>query len=417
MSQYKIRPELALSVILFLLSACHHEQSFMILGNIEDPQHQIADTIAKVISRNTKFEMTIKAGLGNLSNLDSIRNGRADFAIVDNFAPTSPEVNAVLPLYPQVLHVVHKGHFKPETLHELLEGRKIFAGIEGSGTMRFVEQLLVDYGINATTIDFVGIYDIFEADVIFSFTDLLRFEELKDLEGYRLFSFDEASRLGHGSLAEGICLRYPQFEPFVIPKELYGRYTENPVLTVKVDALLVCRADLSVDEVYEISKILNEQKQSLVGINPLLADFGHHFDPDQLSFNLHPGAQNYLNRYEPGFLERYADVLSVVLTIIFALISAGYSLKEFQNSKKKNKIDAFYQAIQLIINEIKTVDSIEHVSKLRQRIDELRETTLSLVIDEKLAANESFSIFLNLCTQAQTELASKEADLRPKEQA
>ena len=240
---------------------------------------------------------------------------------------------------------------------------------------------------------------------------MLRYEELRDLSGYRLYSFDDASRLGRGSLAEGICLRYPQFEPFVIPRELYGPYTDQPILTVKVDALLVCRADLKVDDVFEITKVLNEQKQALVGINPLLADFGHDFDPDQLSFNLHPGARNYLDRYQPGFLERYADVLSVVFTVIFALISAGYSLREYQNTKKKDKIDNFYQSVQLIIHEIRLAKDQEQLELLKGKIDQLRETTLQLVIEEKLAANESFSIFLNLCGHAQSELANRQKEL------
>ena len=127
-----------------------------------------------------------------------------------------------MPLYPQILHVLHKRGYNVETIDELLRNKKIYCGLPGSGTYRFVQDLMKDYGIRQSEVTFLSDIEFFKADVIFSFTDLLGNSELRDLSDYELFSFDDVNKLGRGSLAEGICTRYPHFSTFIIAKDVYG---------------------------------------------------------------------------------------------------------------------------------------------------------------------------------------------------
>jgi hypothetical protein len=301
-----------------------------------------------------------------------------------------------MPLYPQLLHILYRKETHPRTLKELFQAGKLFAGTEGSGTKRFVDELLHDLAIDKSKCTFVDIYDFFEADVIFTFTDLLTREELRDLSGYHLFSLDDVANLGSGSLAESICTRHPQFEPFIISKELYGSFTEHAILTVKVDAILVCRTDLDAGVVHRVIQTLSNYNQDLKNINPLLYRFTAEFDPHKLSYTIHPGTRQYLERNEPTFFERYAESIGVVVTILIAFASAAFSLTQWQQQRKKNKIDVYYHKLLLLRAKVKEANGPDELGALTTELHSIQEETIGLVTREKLLANDSYLIFLKL---------------------
>ena len=401
----------ALAFLCSLLSGCNKEkQSYKILGNIEDPQNEIAITIASVLNRHLQDTIKVVAGIGSLANLDSLEMGRADFGIIDNYSRFSDKVSSLMPLYPQVLHILHKRERHPVSLQELFTAGKIFAGIEGSGTRKFVEQLMIDLNVNEEQIEFVDIFNLFEADVIFSFTDLLTQAELRDLTDYKLFSIDRVDNLGKGSLAEAICTRHPQFEPFVIARNLYGDFTDQPVLTIKVDAILVCRTDLDKEFVYSVVETLMENRQDMKNINPLLFDISMDFDPQRLNFAVHQGAREFINRYEPTFLEKYADVFSVIISVFLMLASGVFTVSRWQRARKKTKIDVYYKKLIQVRNHIQTANSAEELKTLEVSLKSIQEETIHLVVREKLMADETFSIFLNLSKIVMDEIRQKRTE-------
>lgn len=316
-----------------------------------------------------------------------------------------------MPLYPQILHILHKRDRHPNSLRELMLSGKIFAGVPGSGTNNFIGHLIDDMGLQRDQLEFVGIFDLFNADVIFSFTDLLTLNELRDLSDFQLFSIDAVENLGKGSFAEGICIRYPQFDPYVIPREVYGTFTEHPVLTIKVDAVLICRSNLSDDLVYNVLQIISENREDLQRINPLLYHITTDYDVRELNFKLHPGARNYLNRYEPSFIEKHAEVLSIILTVALAIASGLYTILRWQKGRKKNKIDVYYQELIAIRGMIPDSASIAQIEQLEQSLINVQEETIQLVVKEKLLADESFSIFLNLSRIVMDEIRRRMAVL------
>ena len=252
------------------------------------------------------------------------------------------------------------------------------------------------------------VYDFFEADVIFAFTDLLTQEELRDLEGYHLYSIDEVANLGKGSLAEGICTRHPQFEPYVIARDLYGSFTERAILTIKVDAILVCRADLDPIIVYNTIQTLSENSQDLKNINPLLYQFSSDFDPGKLSFALHSGSREYLDRNDPTLFERHAELIGAIVTILVALASTLYTITKWLLLKKKNKIDVYYQRLISIRKKTQVAENSETLRALKVELQATQEETIDLVTHEKLLADDSFLIFLNLSKIVNDEIDKKQ---------
>jgi TRAP-type uncharacterized transport system substrate-binding protein len=394
--------------VLVLVFACNKaDDRIKILGNIEEPQNQIAVTIAHILNQHLPDTVFVSIGKGSLANLDSLEAGKADLGIVDNYARFSDRVSSIMPLYPQVLHILYKEELQPKSFHDLVLNGKIFAGLEGSGTFRFVELLLHDLGISKDKCQFVDVYDYFEADVIFAFTDLLTFEELRDLEGYKLFSIDTIENLGKGSLAESISIRHPQFEPYIIPRDLYGKFNDIPVLTVKVEALLVCRADLESELVYKIIQTLSENSQTIKDINPLLYEFSSDFDPRKLTFSLHLAARDYLDRHEPSFLERYAEMFGVIVSVFVALASSIYTITQWREKRRKNKIDIYYSKLLGYRKQIGENLKIEQLQQIEIELKLLLETTLDLVAREKIAADESFLIFLDVSKIVMKEVEDK----------
>ncbi len=389
-------PAYAGALILLLNISCEERREYKILGNIEDPQNEIAVAIAKVLSKNLHDSILVSPGIGSLANVDSLIKGKADLAIVDNYSSYNPAVTSIMPVYGQILHILHKKNYAPKSLMELIKGKKVFAGNRGSGSWSFIRRLLVDFEIDTTSLEFVNAHNLFEADVIVAFTDLLSPDELQDLTDYTLFSLDDINNLGRGSIVEGICTRYPQFDPYIISKNTYGSFTPMPLLTVKVDAILVCRASLSEAFVFDVMEELNIHKQEIATINPLLYRFSSDFDPKNLSFQLHEGARKYLARYEPSFMEKHAELLGVVISILLAIASAVYSITRWQRMKKKNKIDLYYIKLFTLRNKIPLTKNKQEIEELDRDLKTIQEETFGLVISEKLLADESFSIFLNL---------------------
>ncbi|CAN5332402.1 hypothetical protein BH09BAC3_BH09BAC3_29130 [soil metagenome] len=385
-----------LLTFLVVVSCNNKKESYTILGNIEDPQNQIAVTVASILNQHIDDSLQVIRGVGSMANLDSLEKGLADFGIVDNYARFSDRVYTVVPLYPQVLHILYKSRNHPVSLQELFSLGKIFAGTPESGTYRFVHELMNDLGIDKDACTFVDVFNFFEADVIFSFTDLLTLEELRDLAGYRLFSIDDVAKLGQGSVVEAICARHPQLEPYIISRSQYGSFTETAILTLKVDAVLVCRSDIDPNFIYNVVKILAENSQELKKINPLLYKFSSDFDPITQNFVIHQGTRDFLNRHEPSFFERYAELLGVLVTIFVALASSLFTIAKWQQSKKKSKVDVYYQKLMTIRKNARESVSYQSLLELKAQLQAMQEETVDLVTREKLAADESFLIYLSL---------------------
>jgi TRAP-type uncharacterized transport system substrate-binding protein len=385
-------------LLLFVLFvSCKETPVYTIASSVEEPQNTIARLIAKIINENTSDSIRISSGFGSLSNLDSVSKGVIDLAIVDNYITQREGVRAIYPIYPQILHVLHKKGMGAESFKDLIAGRKVFAGSKGSGSYRLLLKLLQELNIRMNDFEMLPTSRLFDADVIFTFTDIIGYAELRDLEGYEFFSFDHPENLGSGTFVEGVCLRYPQLKPFVIPKNLYGEYNQKSILTLSSDAVLVCGKNLGDEFVYNLAKVLNENRQKLSAISPLLYEgLRDDVDLQRLSFPVHQGARNFFERNEPTFIERYAELGGVIFSVFVALGSGLYTLNRIREQKKKDHIDEYYDKLMKMRKKVAYIHTRKDANALIDRVKDIQEITLQLVIEEKLLANESFSIFLTL---------------------
>lgn len=377
----------------------------------DEPIGEISAQIEEIIETHTVHKVERVISDGSIANLDSLKQGRADLAIVENFIPFEDSIKTVLKLYPQILHIFYASDTTIHSLEGLLYDKDVFIGLEGSGSYRFMMILFDYFQLDKSRINVVD--NAFVNDVIAGFIDIISQDQLQGLETFKLFSFDQITTFGQGSVVEGIALRYPQVRPFVIPSGTYAKLNPMPIVTLATDAILVARATMSEDDVYDITKAIFNDKQQLTGISPLIQKgLVENFDRSELSFPLHEGARIFLDRDEPSPLERYAELSGVIFSILVAFISALVSLSKWHNQTKKDRVDIFYQQLMDIKNHIPKIrSSSDGVLKIKE-IHDAQHKAFQMLINEELSANESFRIYMELSKETSMEIKRRVRTLR-----
>jgi len=384
-----------------MLAGCGQRQHELLLATPAEPiSAEIMTGLAERLGESSaiRAEMTIDR-YSEEAALDSIEAGRVDIALVSNNLPFRNSVETLMPLYPAVLHIAYRAGRDTASPQALLRDATVFAGLEGSSSRLIFEQLVTRLGVDRSSYVFVD--DPAEVpDVIIVFAPIST-EEMEELNGYRLYSMARPSEIGTGSKVDAAILLNPTLRPFIIPAGIYGEATPEAVVTVAVDRLLVARHDLPSSVVYDFIAEVLRLKPTLAATWPgIFFDLSEDFDVGNASFKLHGGTLDYLNREAPTVYERYSGVAEVIVTLILALASATVAGVRIYNRYRKNRIDSFcIRAIELrdsLADGAGGAERREVVAQLR----DLQTEAFSLLADEKLAADESFQIFITLSNDA-----------------
>lgn len=102
----------------------------------------------------------------------------------------------------------------------------------------------------------------------------------------------------------------------------------------------------------------------------------------------------YLNRDQPTFLERYAELVALLFSVAVVLLGAAGSVMRMLRRTKKDRIDVYYQKVQDV--EQRLLDSEDDVRAAQRELEQLKALAVQQLQEERLQANESFSIFLDL---------------------
>ncbi|MEP0367888.1 MAG: TAXI family TRAP transporter solute-binding subunit [Cyclobacteriaceae bacterium] len=390
---------------MILMTSCNTKNNkYSIIYSEEEPLGEISRNLEKIWEEELGLDIKLINGSGSSANLDSVAKGRADFTITENYIPFKQDVSSMLVFFPQVLHIFYSAPETPKSFAELVVGKRVFMGAEGSGSFRFMIKLFEFFKINRSQVQIVD--DPFEnVDVFAGFNDILEDNNLMGLESFKLYSFDRIDHFGHGSLAEAIALKYPKVHPYVIPEGTYGDITKEAILTLSSDAVLVVRSGIPEEDVYEMIKSAFHHKQEFNDISPLVyKGMDEQFDRTSLTFPLHEGARIYLDRDEPSVFERYAELAGVLFSMGLALWSGIISIKRWQTQRKKDRVDIFYKDLIEIKNEISSIRTTDVGLQKLTVIKNSQNKAFNMLINEELEANESFRIYMELSKETINEL-------------
>lgn len=401
MNALKYLPRLTAIAAIALLAGCERGPTELrLVAPSSDLDFEIVTDLAATLNEGSEFRLVIgdEQQPGEVA-LDKILAGEADLALVSNYLPFREHVATVMPVYPSVLHIAYREGRDASDGFTLLDNAKVFAGAEGSASRLMFERIADRIGLNADQYSYVEnttLSEDPELDIAVIFAPVSP-QRRTELAGFNLYSFGTPADIGTGSIIDAATLLNPPLRAFVIPASTYGAANTDPVVTVAVDKILVARHDLSPSVVYDLVNAVRRARPALAANRPGLFDrLGDSFDVSKSTFVLHSGTQNFLQRDEPTIYERYSGVAEVVVTLMIGVISASFALFRIIKIKRKNRIDEFYSAALAIRDKLTASQSEDDVYLAVEEIQALQDKAFAQLVDEKLAADESFRIFMSL---------------------
>ena len=408
-------PLVFVASLVLLVTACDSASNELtIVRPTEILDHDIVEEVEEIFDSNSALSVTLTdEALSESDALEAVASGAADLALVSNYLPFRDDIATVMPLYPTVLHIGAGRHMDNALELELPAGAVIYAGPEGSASRLVFERIaqrmdLTDGEFNYAD-DVTAPVDLVVVFAPISRENIEVVEGLREsIPGFQLVSTGAPDEIGSGNLVDAVVLLVPNFRPFVIPRGTYGDLTPGPIVTLAVDKMLVTRPDLEPTLVYDLILEFMRLQPALAANRPsLFQRMSNDFDTSRSTWVVHSGAQSYLQRNEPTMYERYSGVAEVVVTLFVALASATVAGIRIYRMRRKNRIDTFYKRAMEIRREAAGSDDKEACGRLADDLRSLQETAFSQLMDEKLAADESFRIFITLSNDVLEEIDAR----------
>lgn len=249
-------------------------------------------------------ELTVLPTKGSVENLDGLRTGRFDLAIVqadlevDAFRGTGvfaasgrfEGLRSVLSLHEEGLALVVRPDVKVKDLKGL-KGRKVDLGAVGSGGRPIVERLTATLGVKPVELrsgeSAAALCDrrIDAAFLFIGHPSPVLVDALSRCKG-RLLPVV-------GPLADQLRRDVPEVTATSIPVDLYPT-VRKPVPTIGVRAVLVARADTPDAALTAILATVQQNRELLRMMNPALSDLrDRSLKPEVGAVPLHPAAERF----------------------------------------------------------------------------------------------------------------------------
>jgi TRAP-type uncharacterized transport system substrate-binding protein len=390
-----------LGVFLLGLGACGESVTEFRMRMLPEDASGGGDSLSPIFEQKSQVRIVHVPTDISLSGLELLASGEVDLALVDNSSPFHSGVRAVLPVFKSVLHLLMSDDADFTDPEQSLRGKTIFI-YEGSAAGKaFLRIIASRQQLEPDEYTVVTALAPGETDLIIYFGPINPRDHSWYTNGYSLYSMKNDD-LEQALSSEAISYLVPQMQPKIIPAHTYDLPgNDQPIYSLQVDTVLAASKSASESAVYELTKTLVERKPWFSAIAPgVFSGITEDFDPMTLSLPLHRGARRYLERDEPSVLERYAESINMLVYVFFLLITGVVGLTRWHARRKKDRIDEFYSRIIAIRLRARS----EPHTQLLLELQQLELEAFDSLISEKLAANESFRIFIELLTRAISEL-------------
>ncbi len=345
---------------------------------------------------------------GSGESMRMLGENGCSLAIVQDGTAADGEVRLLAPMHEEIVHVLVNSGSEVRNL-ENLRGKRIAIGPADSGTRQLVVPLFRHFGLGEGkyTPKFVGakeacrLLTVGEIDAAIVVTGLGApvIRDAVSRGGLRFMSLGDDP--GPGGVMAGFQAAYPFVRPVLIPRHAYPAENEGtwaapqkPIVSAAVRSLLVCRADLPERVAERVVRSLFTDRGQLVQTHPAAAQIREPRPDESFGFPVHPGAEAYYRRGAPSFIERYAEVLALCISLLIGLFGGLTALRRWIERRKKDRIDVFYGDLDSVLERLRQGELTR--SELTDAVDEvrrLRHAAFQMLIAERLEADESFRIF------------------------
>jgi TRAP transporter TAXI family solute receptor len=377
------------------------------------------------------IKIQIVSTAGSLDNAKRLQNKKADLALVQNDIQATAEIRSITAIHPELLHFLCHKDSGVQTLQDL-SGKKVAVGLKDSGTERFTMELFGYFGVDPSTLQLTHLpidkaakeLIAGEVSAILYVTGLgnsavmkaigsgnVRFAQLASPSnpGTSTETWNDAN-LWSETLSTGFKIHHPHVSPHTIPLLAYRGadsqqgHPHQPVATVGVKAVLVCHKELPNELAETIARTIFEHRAVLSQKHIAFVSLNEKSSIAHLQFPLHIGAEQFFQRKDPGFLEKYVEVMGFVLTVALIIWSGLIWARRWYIQRRKNRIDTYYQAVEDIIRRLQDGTDLNEIDELEGELLKIRQRASAELVNEQLDANESYIIYQNMLNGCQTML-------------
>src|SRR5690625_4344262 len=276
-------------------------------GGSSGPYNIIGTALAEVYSDEFGINSRTQTTGASVENANLFAQDKIEMALMmsdvlteavegeGNFDEQIEEIMQIGTLYPNFVQIVTTADSGIETFDDL-KGKRIAVGDQNSGVEVNARNLLNGHGITYDDIDvdYLGYAEAADGlragqlDAAFLTSGLPNSSllELSETLDIRLVSIDPAD-------IEKIAEDQAYFVPMEIPEGTYGN--DEPIPKAAIMNALAVHADLSEDDVYELTKTFFENLNSLENAHQAAKDISVEAAQEGLVAPIHPGAERYYN--------------------------------------------------------------------------------------------------------------------------
>ncbi len=342
--------------------------------------------------------------------VESLLDGSAQLAIVENTRGFEAGLRSILPLYQSVVHLAVRKDLRIDEFDA--SGKTLSLQIvDNSHTARIVLRLLFERAE-----ELPERYELWEPgdagapDVLFYVGPINPRNTAWFPDGFTLVPLSRFDAAGAEFYIDGISFLVPQLSSTRIPALTYSLPgNEVGIDALAVDMVLVAHKSADETAIYQLTRVLMEQKQRFAAVEPTLFRWmGSDFNARDLTYPLHRGARQYFERDEPGFLERYAESLNFLVYLVVLLFTGALAFGRWRARRRKDRIDGFY----LRVLNLRRGAGFEDPRQMLTELEQIEDDAFTGLINERLAADDSFRIFTELAEGLRVELKANLADRR-----
>lgn len=275
-------------------------------GGTSGTYYPLAGAIAAEVNKKIGTNITVQSTGASKENVMLLSKDEAEFAIIQNdvldYAYNGTGLfkdakvtgfSTVASIYAEVCQIVVAADSGINTVADL-KGKRVSIGDAGSGVEANALQILSAHGL---TVDDIAVSRLsfkesgnafkdgqIDAFFVTSGVPNTAITELAVTRSLKLLDIV-------GDPAASLMKDYPFYTVVTIPKDVYK--TENDITTLGVRALIVCRDDLTEEEVYNFTKTMYESLDALGNAHAKAKEFKLEDATSGVTVPLHPGAQKY----------------------------------------------------------------------------------------------------------------------------
>jgi TRAP transporter TAXI family solute receptor len=374
-------------------------QLTLVAGSRDGESFVLSRAIEQVVeARNPKIQINVVETSGTEENIQKLETGAAQLATAQADVPAGSSARTVVLLYADTFQLVVKDNAPIQQFTDL-KGKRIGLWQRGGQYRSFLD-IAAHYGLQERDFTFVGrnqqeSNDAFrqnQVDAIFRVRALGN-QTISDLvQQYqgRLVPIDQAAAMR---------IKYPAFEPAVIPRGAYRG--SNPAVpnaelpTIAVQRLLLASSRVDPQVIREITEILEQYRREIgeaipaefADVRPLVASISKPSVTGGTGIPLHEGAIAYYERDEPSFIQENADFLALILTVVLLLGSWLWELKAWLKRRQKDEADRHIEAAIQLMTDVQ--NSQRHPEDALNELDQIFAQAASDLVTERIS-QESF---------------------------